>query len=113
MTLYTSANISRYYAETLVLLFFPGSKFPEDNSGGEPLVNISVEENGDSLVGKVVIKEGEREINAFYSPSDATKSRVSREMLIKLAAGGAMLRAGADFCGTVPPWGMITGVRPA
>lgn len=113
MTLYTEGNISRYYAETLVLLFFPGSKFPEDKSGGEPIVSMSVREDNGQFIGSVTVKDGKREVSASYIPSAATKSRVSREMLIKLAAGGAMLKAGADFCGTVPPWGMITGVRPA
>ena len=113
MTLYIEGNISRYYAETLVLLFFPGSKFPEDGSGGEPVVTMSVSCEGDSAVGKVTIKEKDRSVTKIYSPSEDTAKRVSSDMLIKLAAGGAMLAAGSDFCGTNPPWGMITGVRPA
>ncbi|MBE6587196.1 MAG: coproporphyrinogen dehydrogenase HemZ [Ruminococcaceae bacterium] len=113
MTLYTEGNISRYYAETLVLLFFPGSKFPEDGSGGEPIVRISVLEEDGKAVGKVTIREGEREVCSAYSPAEGAESRVNPEMLLKLCAGGAMLRAGKEFCNTTPPWGMITGVRPA
>ncbi len=113
MNLITKGNISRYYAETLVLLFFPGSKFPKDETGEGLSVYMSVEEEGDRVVGKVVIKDGQREVSATYVPSAPCAGKVSHGMLLKLAAGGAMLRAGADFCGTVPPWGMITGVRPA
>ncbi len=113
MTLYIEGNISRYYAETLVLLFFPGSKFPIDGSGGEPVIHMGVYENDCNVLGRVSIKEGDREVISTYTPLSPTQSRVSDEMLRKLAAGGAMLKAGADFCGTVPPWGMITGVRPA
>ncbi len=113
MTLYTEGNISRYYAETLVLLFFPGSKFPEDGSGGEPIVRMSVSEENGEMCGKVHIKEGEKEVFARYVPAEGTGDRVSPEMLLKLCAGGAMLKAGREFCGTTPPWGMITGVRPA
>lgn len=113
MTLYTEGNISRYYAETLVLLFFPGSKFPVDGSGGEPVIRMTVEHSSDIAVGKVTITEGDREVSSEYSPSHETHARVSEEMLLKLSAGGAMLRAGEEFCKTLPPWGMITGVRPA
>lgn len=113
MNLITKGNISRYYAETLVLLFFPGSKFPKEENKGDISVYMSVEEKDYGVVGSVTIKDGEREVSATYVPSAPCAAKVSHDMLIKLAAGGAMLRAGADFCGTVPPWGMITGVRPA
>lgn len=112
MTLFTEGNISRYYAETLVLLFFPGSKFPEIN-GGEPVVQMSVSYENGQAVGRVIIKEGVRSAAAEYIPSKNAAERVSCEMLLKLAAGGAMLKAGKEFCGMTPPWGMITGVRPA
>jgi len=112
MTLYTSGDISRYYAETLVLLFFPGSKFPEGDIGGEPIIHMSVLENDSFFVGKVSIKEGMDYVEKEYV---VQKSRAEerREMLLKLAAGGAMLSAGKEFCNITPPWGMITGVRPA
>ncbi len=46
MILITNGNISRYFAETLVLLFFPGSKFPEegDNSGIRVELNVREEQ---------------------------------------------------------------------
>ena len=113
MTLYNNGNISRYYSETLVLLFFPGSKFPEDGSGGEPVVTMTVAEENGRVRGTVEIKEGENTAFAEYEPPPETAARVSSDMLCKLAAGGAMLRAGREFCQSVPPWGMITGVRPA
>lgn len=111
MTLFTKGNISRYYAETLVLLFFPGSKFPEDGTGGEPIITMSVYNENGRAYGKVSIREGAKEASFEYSPDPVIP--VSDEMLLKLAAGGAMMKAGREFCGTVPPWGMITGVRPA
>ncbi len=113
MTLYTEGEISRYYAETLVLLFFPGSKFPEDGSGGEPVIKMAVREKDGRFEGYVSIKEGEMLVEKRYTPSLSSGIIEKKEMLLKLAAGGAMLAAGREFCGTVPPWGMITGVRPA
>lgn len=112
MTLYTHGDISRYYAETLVLLFFPGSKFPEGDVGGEPIIHMSVCETDSSFIGKVSIKEGTDFSNKEYVVQKNI-SNSKREMLIKLAAGGAMMAAGKEFCNITPPWGMITGVRPA
>ncbi len=113
MTLYTEGDISRYYAETLVLLFFPGSKFPVDGSGGEPFINMAVVESDTGMYGKVSIKADGREITKEYFPKEGTELRVGTDMCKKLCAGGAMLLAGREFCKTSPPWGMITGVRPA
>ncbi|MBQ3528004.1 MAG: coproporphyrinogen dehydrogenase HemZ [Clostridia bacterium] len=113
MTLYTEGDISRYYAETLVLLFFPGSKFPTDGSGGEPYIHMSVLEDDGRVGGRVSIKAEGREVTKEYYPKCGTCERVGIDMCKKLGAGGAMLLCGKEFCNTTPPWGMITGVRPA
>ncbi len=111
MTLNVIGNVSRYYAETLCLLFFPGSKFPEDGTGGEPVVTLRLTD-GDTPVGYASIRFGDREECAEYTPSAATAARQGKNMTAQIAVGGAMLKAGEKFCGTTPPWGALTGVRP-
>lgn len=113
MTLISDEKLSRYYAESLALLFFPGSKFPTDGSGGHPIVTINVTCNTDIPCGTVTITDETHTVSASYSPDKKTSERVSNDMLIRLAAGGAMLEAGQKFTGAKPPWGMITGVRPS
>ncbi|MDD6095349.1 MAG: coproporphyrinogen dehydrogenase HemZ [Clostridia bacterium] len=112
MTLNITGNISRYYAETLVLLFFPGSKFPEDGSGGDPTVTVELTE-GEVMHATAEIKDGDKRETAQYSPSPDTAARYGEHMLRQITVGGALLAAGEKFCGFLPPWGALTGVRPA
>lgn len=112
MTLNITGNISSYYAQTLALLFFPGSKFPDGGSGGDPIVNVSLnEENGFSAF--VEIKDGDKTESASFNPPPETRARYNEKMLRQITVGGAFLRAGQKFCGFLPPWGALTGVRPA
>ena len=111
MRLTVNGPLSRYFAETLVLLFFPGSKFPEQDDSGMG-VEISVYTDGDAVHGNVAIRTPETKIDAAYVVPSETAARLSEEMRYKTAAGGAMLLAGEKYSGATPPWGMLTGVRP-
>lgn len=113
MTLITDSSVSKYSAQALVLLFFPGSSFPEDSGGGEPTVTLSVSDDGGVLTGRAEIKEGERRVERFFAPDAETVMRSDRKRLCNLAVGGALYLAGTEFCGVTPPWGILTGVRPA
>ncbi len=116
MILEINGNISRYYAESLVLLFFPGSKFPEDSTLDTDKIKVSVtaKEKEGVFWGQVSISEesGSKAVADYTVPSEVVEGK-SEEMCLKLASGGAMLKAGRDFTGVMPPWGMLTGVRPA
>ncbi|GFI55594.1 oxygen-independent coproporphyrinogen-III oxidase-like protein HemZ [Clostridiales bacterium] len=111
MTLITNGYISRYFAETLVLLFFPGSKFPKEGDTSGECVELTVTES-DIVTGYASIRTPAGEWTAEYTVPAETAARLSREMQCKTAAGGAMLLAGQQYSGATPPWGMLTGVRP-
>lgn len=113
MTLEINGDISEYYAETLALLFFPGSKFPKDGTGGFPLLSVELSEKDGEYIGKATFTDGERTESAQYSPAADTVSRQNAYMIKQIAVGGAVLEAGEKFCGFRPPWGILTGVRPA
>lgn len=111
MTLITNGYISRYFAETLVLLFFPGSKFPKEGDDSGERVELTVVES-DKVTGYASICTPAGKWSGEYVVPADTAARLSREMQCKTAAGGAMLLAGQQYSGAVPPWGMLTGVRP-
>lgn len=115
MILEINGNISRYYAESLVLLFFPGSKFPENPTQDCDKIKItmSVLEHDGSATGRVVIAGENTCTKASYTVPADVAARKNGEMLLKVAVGGAMLDAGKRYTGACPPWGMLTGVRPA
>lgn len=112
MILVTSGHISRYFAETLVLLFFPGAKFPKVGDDTGIRVELTVTEDDTQICGHASIDTPEGNYTASYVVPPDTAAHLSREMQCKTAAGGAMLLAGRQYSGATPPWGMLTGVRP-
>ena len=116
MILNVDGDISRYYAESLVLLFFPGSKFPEDSTldTDKIKVNITAKLTESSAYAEVSIVDDKGCVSrASYSVPEEVSTGKSDEMKLKIASGGAMLKAGSEYTGVFPPWGMLTGVRPA
>lgn len=112
MKLITNGPVSRYFAETLALLFFPGAKFPREGDDSGVCVELSVTEEDTQVCGRASIGTPEGNYVASYTVPPDTAAHLSREMRCKTAAGGAMLLAGRQYSGTTPPWGMLTGVRP-
>ncbi len=115
MILKLNEGISKYYAESLVLLFFPGSKFPEDSTldADRIVITMSVSEENETATGRVIIDGENKKSEAEYVVPSHIAKRKTKEMLYKIAVGGAMLEAGKEYTGVYPPWGMLTGVRPA
>jgi len=112
MKLIINGPIKPYYIQMLVMLFYPGEKFPEgaDAEGEERICNVSVNLCEDGVESKVVLRDGERsaEGEAFLQ-----YGKLDEQRTIKFSAGGAFLNAATNLTGHTPPWGMLTGVRPA
>ena len=112
MKLIINGPIKPYYIQMLVMLFYPGEKFPEgaDAEGEERICNVSVKLCEDGVESKVVLRDGERsaEGEAFLQ-----YGKLDEQRTIKFSAGGAFLNAATNLTGHTPPWGMLTGVRPA
>lgn len=112
MILKINGNIKPYYIQTLSMIFFPGVKFPEDE-----------EDTPDKLKAVLDMKETENEIEAHVTLSQGEKSVSASECVKKgthdddrtrkIASGSAFMKAGVEFTGFTPPWGILTGVRPA
>ncbi len=113
MIVRTEGNINKYYVQSLCMLFFPGAKFSigEEESRGVPVVQVS-------------LREAETGVEAFASIKLDTKMKTgsrfekykknyTKTRTAKIAVGIAVFEAGKRFFGTVPPWGILTGVRPA
>ncbi len=113
MILHLDGNISEYYAQTLCLVFFPGSTFGEHEQPGEGVPEVSVN----------VYTDKSGAANAYASiklndkVSEATAQVTAEEETIttkeNVAAGRALFAAGKTLLGHIPPWGILTGVRPS
>jgi oxygen-independent coproporphyrinogen-3 oxidase len=113
MRLHLEGNINTYYVQTLCMIFFPGSKFSEeaqaDPSG--PALDLRVSEDADGCSAHAVMSYGGKSVSA--DAHFAYRAHLTKERTRKLAAGGAVMKAGEQLLGYRPSWGMMTGVRPA
>ncbi len=112
MKVTVNGSVSRFYVETLCLLYYPGSKFSEKDAPDGREVEVSLVNNGDGYFAKVEIKDGDQSFTGEGSLlSGESISRPS--MAEKIAVGRAFLGAGEKAAGIRPPWGILTGVRPS
>lgn len=110
----TYGTIKPYYIQTLAMTYFPGAKFPELEHIFQADLRIFVEvikRDGEIMANAALIhgSEGYRwtetiKIDSVHGDLDRAK---------KVAAGKAFVKAAERMTGIVPPWGILTGVRPA
>ena len=114
MILHINGDISRYYVETLCLVFFPGATFGENEKSedGVPEVTVNVQsDNGGSATAYVSIKLNDKICDATETVDRNEDINIATHESI--AVGRAILAAGKELLGHTPPWGILTGVRPA
>ncbi len=112
MILKINGNVKPYYIQTLAMIFFPGVKFPENEEETNDTLKATVDitEGEDEITAEASIMQGER---CCTSKNSVKKGTHDDEKTTKLAAGAAFMKAGVSFTGFTPPWGTLTGVRPA
>ena len=113
MLLTVNGNINKTYCQNLCLIFFPGAKFPEGElpAPGVPQVHIDVwEADGSVLATAAITVDGKTEAGKGSIP---LTGEFSLDRAYKMAVGDAMVEAGSRLLGATPPWGILTGVRPA
>jgi len=114
MILHIDGNINKYYVQSLCMIFFPGSTFGEKEQQGEdiPEVTVHVYPDGNDLITAYVsIKLNDRVCEATESISASASVAIATNESI--AVGRAMFAAGKELLGHIPPWGILTGIRPA
>jgi oxygen-independent coproporphyrinogen-3 oxidase len=114
MVLKVEGNINKYYVQTLCMVFFPGATFGENEvpSLGVPEVTVSVYKEDDGAdTAFVSMKLNDRVCEATETVSLDENIAVMEHSAI--AVGRAVFAAGKELLGHIPPWGILTGVRPA
>ena len=112
MILRVEGPVTPTYCQNLCLIYFPGAKFPtgEAPGPGVPEAFVAVSEADGTLTASVVLqKDGQTARGA--SSGDAA-GFVSRDRAVKTVVGEAFLQAGKALFGFLPPFGILTGVRP-
>lgn len=114
MILKIDGDLNRYYIQTLCMIFFPGATFGENEEPKPDVPEVYVN----------VFKDGDGTYNAYASfklndrVCESTVTVRGDENIYvathaNLAIGRAMFAAGKELLGHIPPWGILTGVRPA
>ena len=114
MILRIDGDINKYYVQTLCMVFFPGSSFGENEVPGEGVPEVSVSVYGDaegSQTAYVSIKLNDKICEATETVN--IKEDISIATHASVAVGRAIFAAGKEMLGHIPPWGILTGVRPA
>ena len=113
MKLIIDGQVNVYYVQTLCMIFFPGEKFSEDCEilPNTPVMHLKVraDEVGYSVDAQLTQGEAQASAHRDYTYRDD----VTRDKLLKLALGDAILAVCGEVCGYRPSWGMLTGVRPS
>ena len=115
MILTVKGEISHYYVQTLCLLFFPGSKFGQDElpSPENPEAHVSFWTEGDDFIAEATLSLRGNTCRGEGRIRRGDLAGGSDERLSKVAVGRAVFAAGKALLGYTPPWGILTGVRPA
>ena len=115
MILRINGDINKYYVQTLCMVFFPGATFGENEEGGDGIPEVSVDVYRDADMTAVTayasIKLNDKLCEATESVSLAEEINFATHEAI--AVGRAIFAAGKELLGHTPPWGILTGVRPA
>lgn len=115
MILNVKGDINRYYVQSLCMVFFPGATFGEKETSAEdvPEVNVSVYQDPDTMseTAYVSIRLNDKVCEATETVSKDEEITIATHASI--AVGRALFAAGKELLGHIPPWGILTGVRPA
>ena len=114
MILHIEGDINKYYVQTLCMVFFPGSTFGENEKCGEDIPEVTVHvypDSEDSVTAYVSMKLNDRICEATETVSLSQEIAIATHSAI--AVGRAIFAAGKELIGHTPPWGILTGIRPA
>ena len=115
MILHIDGNINKYYVQTLCMVFFPGSTFGENESreDGVPEVNVHVFTDEDNRLETAFVSMRLNDRVCEATESVSLNEEISIATHSAIAVGRAIFAAGKELIGHIPPWGILTGVRPA
>ena len=112
MILELKGHTYKYECEKVIRIFFPSERVIEGKSSDEPerYVFCEVAEREDEVryYCRAVIN-GKNEEYSFFYPKNEDDSDSLRERLL----AKAMLKVLTAVTGIVPPWGILTGIRPS
>ena len=114
MRVYIEGPVNKYYIQTLCMIFFPGSKFSDDEAVTEetPQLWVSMKkspEEGVDVTARLAYRGQTAEAERHYD----YRTGYTAERTEKIALGDAITHICEKLVGYRSSWGMLTGVRPS
>ncbi len=113
MKLFIEGDINLYYVQTLCLLFFPGAKFSQEEKLTEAsdVLTLKMVESDSGVTAYAELTSGGK--TSRKERFEPYKTGITKVRSAKIASGIAVLACGEELFDCMPPWGIMTGVRPA
>lgn len=113
MILNIDGEINQSYVQNLCLIFFPGEKFSPNEVPNEDSakLDLKIAPLDSGCYAKVTMSIGEKSATAEHFSE--YNSLFTTEKTAKLAVGTALYTCGCKLFNYSPPWGILTGIRPA
>ena len=111
MRLTLNGKVNSLYVQSLCMMFFRGEKFPENEENPRGMITVSAIEADDGISCHASVEyDGKGAEHCYFAPYGLGDSR---ERVSKLAVGHAVFGACSHLTGYLPPWGLLTGIRPS
>lgn len=114
MRLYIEGPVNKYYVQTLCMIFFPGSKFSDDEpvTVDTPQMWVTMTKSPDTGVDATAKLSYRGQTAEAVRHYDYTEN-YTKERREKIAVGDAVTAVCEQVMGYRSSWGMLTGVRPS
>lgn len=116
MILKVKGDIKPYYVQMMIMLFFPGSKFPENEEPKSDVPSYYLDVNlVDNLVKSDITIEYMNKTfkDSLVESLNSYLSIFTKEQVVQFSVGKLIYNLSSKVFGIYPPWGILTGVRPA
>ncbi len=108
----TTDTIKENYLQSLALLYLPCETFSPTEEE-EKLLSVSVNVSDGGLTAELSFKYYDKTACAHRFETLADTPEEPFRLQVKLLVGGLFLKAAKELFGYLPPWGIVTGIRPA
>ncbi|MCD8127474.1 MAG: coproporphyrinogen dehydrogenase HemZ [Clostridiales bacterium] len=117
MKLYLTGHAYRYAVEQILMVLFPGEKpeYPDaPPEEREHFCRSALEYGTDAVVAHAQIGwDGVSAAGESRCPLPLPEGKLERDRLLQRILKQAIYKAAAEILGAEPPWGALSGIRPA
>ncbi|MCD8142846.1 MAG: coproporphyrinogen dehydrogenase HemZ [Clostridiales bacterium] len=117
MKLYLTGHAYRYAVEQILMVLFPGEKPEYPDAPPEErdrFCTSALEYGADAVTARAVVGwDGASAAGESRCPLPLPEGKLERDRLLQRILKQAIYKAAVEILGAEPPWGALSGIRPA